>query len=78
MSENLRAERSAGSDISRRGFLTVGAAGLAGASLSGCDAEADPAARRAGNPPLPRPQESKTTPGPMYAPASSWNRVPPT
>ncbi len=42
MSENLRAEGSAGSDISRRGFLTVGAAGLAGASLSGCDAEADP------------------------------------
>ena len=41
MSEDLRAERSAGSDISRRGFLTVGAAGLAGASLAGCDGGAE-------------------------------------
>ena len=35
MSQDLRAEWSGGSDISRRGFLTVGAAGLAGASLCG-------------------------------------------
>ena len=40
MSQDLRAERSGGSDISRRGFLTVGGAGLAGASVAGCDSGA--------------------------------------
>ena len=40
MAEELKAVRRMGPDISRRGFMTAGAAGVAGVSLAGCDAGA--------------------------------------